>query len=262
MLKEIENVEFVQDVNFDFIDSLENNGTKYLLIFDDSCQEICNSREFEKIAVAGRHRGLSTIYIKHNLFHKSKIGSDIELQNTHIVLFKSPRDVLQVGRLSVQLGLRLSLVDWYKDVTSVPFGHSFIDLSRRTDDRLRYCTNSGNKPSNFYIPEQLKHLRILDDEHAEYFYSPSISTLFPQVPSTISPKLPERIHWVPKRMYSEPAPRKVARFEKRASVKISKTNPLTFSGKNKLERKTKNSVNKKGLLLIKTISRFVIKHLS
>ena len=148
MLKEIENIEFVQGVNFYFIDSLENNGTKYLLIFDDSCQEICNSREFEKIAVAGRHRGLSTIYIKHNLFHKSKLGRDIELQNTHIVLFKSPRDVLQVGRLSVQLGLGLLLVGWCKDATSVPFGHLFIDLSPRTDDRLRYCTNSGKNPQN------------------------------------------------------------------------------------------------------------------
>ena len=66
MLKEIENTDFVQGVNFDFFDSLENNGTNYLLIFDDSSQENYNSREFEKIAVAGRHRGLSTIYIKHN----------------------------------------------------------------------------------------------------------------------------------------------------------------------------------------------------
>ena len=144
MLKEIESIEFVQGVNFHFTDSLENNGTKYLLIFDDSCQEICNSREFEKIAVAGRHRGLSTIYIKHNLFHKSKMGRDIELQNTHIVLFKSPRDVLQVGRLSVQLGLGLSLVGWYKDATSVPFGHLLFDLSPRTNDRLR-----GKNPQNF-----------------------------------------------------------------------------------------------------------------
>ena len=142
MLKEIENIEFVQGVGFDFIDSLENNGNKYLLIFNDSCQEICNSRDFEKIAVAGRHRGLSTIYIKHNLIHKSKLGRDIENQSIHIVLFKSPRDVLQVGRLSVQLGLGLSLVDWYKDATSVPFGHLLFDLSPRTDDRLQYCTNS------------------------------------------------------------------------------------------------------------------------
>ena len=40
--KEIKNVEFVQGVNFEFIDSIKNNGTKYLLIFDDSCEEICN----------------------------------------------------------------------------------------------------------------------------------------------------------------------------------------------------------------------------
>ena len=44
MQKEIENLEFVQGVSFEFIDSLKNNVTKYLLIFDDSCEEICNSK--------------------------------------------------------------------------------------------------------------------------------------------------------------------------------------------------------------------------
>ena len=151
MLKEIENIEFVQDIDFDFIDSLENEVTKYLIIFDASCQEIFNSREFEKIPVADRHHGLNTFYIEHNLFHKINLGRDIELHNTHIVLFKSPRVVLQVGRLSVQLGLGLTLADWYKDATAVPFGHLLIDLSPRTGDRLRYCTNS-EKPSKFYIP--------------------------------------------------------------------------------------------------------------
>ena len=43
MQKEIASLEFVRGVNFEFIDSLKNNGTKYLLIFDDSCEEICNS---------------------------------------------------------------------------------------------------------------------------------------------------------------------------------------------------------------------------
>ena len=111
MQKEIKNLEFVQGVNFEFIDSLKNNGTKYLLIFDDSCEKICNSKAFVDIATAGRHRGLSTIYIKHNLFHQSKLGRDVELQNTHIVLFKSPRDVMQVTTLSTQLGLGSELVD-------------------------------------------------------------------------------------------------------------------------------------------------------
>ena len=38
--KEFENLEFVQGVNIEFFDSLKNNGTKYLLIFDDSREEI------------------------------------------------------------------------------------------------------------------------------------------------------------------------------------------------------------------------------
>ena len=89
------------------------------------------------IATAGRHRGFSTIYINHILFHQSKLGKDVELQNTHIVLLKSPRDVHQDATLSVQLGLGSTLVDWYRDATTVPFGHLLIDLSPRTDDHLR-----------------------------------------------------------------------------------------------------------------------------
>ena len=44
--KEFENLEFVQGVNFEFIDSLKNNDTKYLLIINDSCEEICYSKAF------------------------------------------------------------------------------------------------------------------------------------------------------------------------------------------------------------------------
>ena len=138
-----------------------------MLIFDDSCEKICNSKAFVDIAIAGRHRGLSTISVKHNLFHQSKPGRDVELQNTHIVHLKSPRDVMQVTTLSTQLGLGSELVDWYRGATSVLFGHLLIDLSPRTDNRLRYCTNSGSVPSKFYIPESSKHLRTLDDEHTK-----------------------------------------------------------------------------------------------
>ena len=38
MQKEIENLEFVRGVNFEFNDLLKNNDTKYLLTFDDSCE--------------------------------------------------------------------------------------------------------------------------------------------------------------------------------------------------------------------------------
>ena len=58
----IENLEFVQRVNFEFIYSMRNNGTKYLLTFDKSFEEsFCNSKAFVDIDTVGRHRGLSTI---------------------------------------------------------------------------------------------------------------------------------------------------------------------------------------------------------
>ena len=126
----------MQGVNFEFIDSLKLNGTKYLLKFHGSCEEICNSKAFVDIATAEKHRGLSTIYIKHNLFHQSKLGRDVELQITNIVLFKSPRDVMQLTTLGPQLGLGSELADWYRDAAPVPFGHLLIDLSSLTDDRL------------------------------------------------------------------------------------------------------------------------------
>ena len=160
MQMEIKNLEFGEGVNFEYIDSLKNNGIKYLLIFDNSCEEICNSKAFVDAATAGRHRGPSTTYIKHNLFHQSKLGRDVELQNTHIVLFKSPRDVMQVTTFSTQLSLGSELVDWRLDATSAPFGHLLIDLSPRTDDWLRYRTNSSSVPSKFYIPKRLKHLKL------------------------------------------------------------------------------------------------------
>ena len=53
MQKDIENVEFFWGVNFEFIDSLENNGTKNLIIFDNLCEKICILKAFVDIATAG-----------------------------------------------------------------------------------------------------------------------------------------------------------------------------------------------------------------
>ena len=195
--KEIETLEFVQGVIFQFIRSFKNNGTKYLLLFDeDSCEEICISKAIVDIATAGRHRGLSTIYIKQNLFHQSKLGRDVELQNKHIVLFKSPRDVMQVSTFSAQLGLGSEKVDCYRDATSVPSGHLLIDLSPRTGDRLPYCTNTGSILSKLYIPDRLKQSKISDKQHTKSLYSPSVSIIFPQVRKSFPSLLPKRVYLV------------------------------------------------------------------
>ena len=81
--QQIDNLEFVQGVHFEVISSFKQNGTKYLLILDDSFSEFCNSTEFVDIARDARHRAFSTIYFKHNLIYQSELGMDVELRNTH-----------------------------------------------------------------------------------------------------------------------------------------------------------------------------------
>ena len=134
-----------------------------MLVFDNSYEEICISKAFVDIAIAGRKFGSKTIYIRHNLFHQSKLGRDVELQQTHIVLSKSRRDMRQVTSFSAELGLGSGLVDWYctrEDAKLVPYGHLLIELSTQTDDRLRYCTKTGSVPSKIYIRVWLKQSNI------------------------------------------------------------------------------------------------------
>ena len=92
--KQRKNFKFIQGFDYELIENLPNNGTKHPSIFDKSCEEISTSKQFvKKNATAGRPRGLKTIIVQHNLFHQSKLGRDVELQNKHIVLIKSPRDI-------------------------------------------------------------------------------------------------------------------------------------------------------------------------
>ena len=230
------NFKFIQGVDFELIENLPNNGTKYLLIFDDSCEELSNSKQFVKIATTGRHRGLNTIYIKHNLFHQSKLGRDVELQNTHIVLFKSPRDVLQINALSQQLGLGSQLKEWYQVATSVPYEHLLIDLTPKTVDSLRYCTNSGSVPTKFYLPAGIEK-KFLDDEYTIRLYSPNISKIFPKASKTFHFQLPKRFHSVSERVFSKPIKRGASRSSERRRSKISKRKFRTNTKKNSSTQK-------------------------
>ena len=247
MQKKIENLEFVRGVNFEFIDLLINNGTMYLLTFVDSFEEICHSKAFVDIATSGKRRGLSTFYIKHNLFQQNKLGRDVELQNNHFVLFKSPREVMQVTTFCSQLGLGSALVDWYRDATSVTFGHFLVDLSPRTDDPLRYCTNTGSIPSKFYIPDRLKQSKILDDEHIKSLYSPSVSIIFPQMQKSFPSGLPKRVYPVSLRMHNKSAQRKPAKHKRTSRGKISKRSSTIVSKTYNLEAEKGHSGVRKRL---------------
>ena len=128
---------------------------------------------------------------------------------------------MQITTLSTQLGLGSDLVDWYRAATSFCFGHLLIDWSPRTDDRLRYCTNTRSIHLNFYIPDRLKQSKYLYDEHTKSLCSPSVPIIFPQMQKSLPSVLPKRVHLVSLRMHNKSAHRKPAKHKKTTRGKVS-----------------------------------------
>ena len=162
------NIQFTKFSSFHLISELEN----CLLVFDNSCEEIFNDKEFSKLATAGRHKNISVIYVKHNLFQQSKWSRTIDLDATHIILFKSSRDIQQIGLIGRQLNNTQFLKNSYELATKQPFGHLLIDLDPKTSDVLRYCSNIVPPgPSVFYLPPAKAVIKNLSNERARALYA-------------------------------------------------------------------------------------------
>ena len=80
-----------------------SGSVKFHLIFDFKLQSVC------KNCHCWRTHGSEHSIYQLQFVSSSKLGRDVELGITHKVLFKSPRDVLQVSTLSQQLGLGYQL---------------------------------------------------------------------------------------------------------------------------------------------------------
>lgn len=165
-------IQFVPCTDFDMIENL----TDCLLIFDDSCEEIYEDKRFVKIATSGRHKNIHVIYVKHNLFFQSKNSKTIDLNNTHVILFKSPRDVNQINYLGKQLNNAKFLKDCYTKATDAErYGHLLIDFDPKTSDSLRFCSNTTEPgPSIFYLPSSKAVITSITDERERSAYTRSL----------------------------------------------------------------------------------------
>ena len=99
MQRVIPEIQFLKYSGLDITKDL----SRCLLIYDDTCEQIFNDKEFVKIATSGPHRKIHVIYVKHNLFHQSNSSRTIDLNTRHIKLFKSLRDIQQIEYLGKQL---------------------------------------------------------------------------------------------------------------------------------------------------------------
>ena len=126
------------------------------------------------MSTAGRHKIINVIHIKHNLYQQSKWSRTIDLNSTHIILFKSARDIQQVEFLGKQLSLDKLLKHCYQLATKELFGHSLIDLEPKTSDCLRYCSNiTEPSPTVFYLPSDKAEQTPLNNEIEKIIYTES-----------------------------------------------------------------------------------------
>ena len=58
------------------------------------------------LLIAGRHKNVHLMVLRHNLFQQCKNSKTIDLNVTQMILFNSPRNLQQIGILGSQLGER------------------------------------------------------------------------------------------------------------------------------------------------------------
>ena len=115
------------------------------------------------------HRNLSVMYRVQNLFHQEKGSRSINLNSHYLVLFKNPRDILQILTLAKQMypGQTDFFINQYEEAVRRPFGYLLVDLKTTTQDncRLRTIVLRGEEQFNqtgiqaIISQELLKYLR-------------------------------------------------------------------------------------------------------
>ena len=144
-------IEFHRSLQWSAVDKCEAQKMRTLLAIDNSYQVACEDKAFLSLVVAGRNRNIHLMILKRNLHQPAKNSKTIDLNVTQMILFKSLRDIEQIGESGRQMGHRQLSLKAYKRASLKPFGHMLIALDSQVDPKLNYSTAcAGNKPV-FYI---------------------------------------------------------------------------------------------------------------
>jgi len=87
-----------------------------------------------------------------------------------------------------------TLIDWYEDAASVPFSHLMIDIHPRTSDKLRYCTNSTDSPTQFYLPPSKGRITTIDEQHTSNTWSTAVWHFYTVFKANVPRKVSKRIY--------------------------------------------------------------------
>ena len=114
----------------------ENN----LYIIDDLMSEGTESKEICSMFTEGSHHyNYSVVFLTQNIFYGGKMNRTISLNTHYMVLFKNPRDKLQITTLARQMYPNSTgkLMHYYEQATAKPYGYLLLDLKQETPEEKR-----------------------------------------------------------------------------------------------------------------------------
>ena len=137
--------EFIEGFPEDLMSRLEQtNDCGSLCIFDDVMNEVSSNATISKLFTRGRsHLGCSVPLMLQNIFPKGSQSRTISINAQYQVLFRNPRDSLQILILARQLCPlnSKSFLEIYKRATHRAYGYLFCCFTQFCLDEIRYRTN-------------------------------------------------------------------------------------------------------------------------
>lgn len=157
-------IRFVEGLPQTFVDDdLFPPDKVNLAIVDDLMECASDNSEIEKAFTKYvHHRNLSIMYLVQNVFCQGKKSRTITLNTKYMVLFKNPRDKLQIITLARQMypGKTHYFLEAFEDATQPPYGYLLVDLRSDTPEDFRLRTG--------LFPPALPAVYILRKKRSKY----------------------------------------------------------------------------------------------
>lgn len=136
-----------------------------LVIVDDLMASASSSTEIADVFTKYvHHRNLSIFFITQNIFFQGKSNRTITLNAKYMVLFKKPRDKLQIVTLACQMypGNVQFFLESFQDATAKPYGYLMVDLNASTPESFRL--RMGLFPPDWPVIYTMKKKKLGDHE--------------------------------------------------------------------------------------------------
>ena len=119
----------------------KNSGGSIILI--DDFQSVLTRDVQDLFTVLSHQLNITVILLCQSLFSKNKFFRELSLNATYVLLFKSPRDQLQIAYFARQFspGNTAYVIQAYREATKEPYAYMLYDMHQTTPDIIRMRSN-------------------------------------------------------------------------------------------------------------------------